>query len=182
MRNAPPSSPQSAPASNGYCPSVPISVYRELTAELQAAQALLDTLNAQNQQLIQQNQQLRQEVQNIAQSAARAQQLTGVFQPASATEVAPSFSPEPASAPLPANPRRQKPAKEVISAYPSLETTNPVFSENLLAEVEVRRDRRPSSPTSAKEVNGKWLALAIFMIVLTAFGTGFLIVRPILKR
>jgi hypothetical protein len=181
MRNAPPSSHQSAPASNGYCPSVPISVYRELTAELQAAQALLDSLNAQNQQLIQQNQQLRQEVQNIAQSAARAQQLTGVFQPALATEVAPSFSPEPASAP-PANPRRQKPAPEVISAYPSLETTNPVFSENLLAEVEVRRDRRPTSPSSAREVNGKWLALAIFMIVLTAFGTGFLIVRPILKR
>ncbi len=45
-----------------YSPSVPISVYRELAAELQAAEALLDSLNAQNQHLAKHNQKLRQEI------------------------------------------------------------------------------------------------------------------------
>jgi len=47
---------------NPYLLSVPLSVYRELAAELQAAEAMLDSCNAQNQHLAKQNQQLRQEI------------------------------------------------------------------------------------------------------------------------
>ncbi len=54
---------------------MPISVYRELAAELQATQAMMDSLNAQNQQLVQQNQNLRQEVAKVLQSTENLQKV-----------------------------------------------------------------------------------------------------------
>ena len=42
-------------------PSVPLSVYRELVKELQATQARVEFLEAQNQQLVKSNRQLRQD-------------------------------------------------------------------------------------------------------------------------
>jgi len=46
-----------------YSPSVPLNFYRELAAELQAAEAMLD-LQRPNQHLTKQNQRLRQEIPN----------------------------------------------------------------------------------------------------------------------
>ena len=51
----------SQPPTN-YPPSVPLYVYRELTAELQAIQSKLDVVTNHNQKLAQENQQLRQEI------------------------------------------------------------------------------------------------------------------------
>ncbi|NES69357.1 MAG: DUF3450 domain-containing protein, partial [Okeania sp. SIO2D1] len=62
-------SPSGTRGSNSYCPSVPISVYRELAAELQVTQAQLEALKAENQQLTKQNQQLCSEVGKVLQSA-----------------------------------------------------------------------------------------------------------------
>ena len=55
--------------SNNYSPSIPISLYREVTAELQSAQAMLDSLKTHNQQLLQQNQELRREVETVVQAS-----------------------------------------------------------------------------------------------------------------
>ncbi|NJL23707.1 MAG: hypothetical protein HC895_27585, partial [Leptolyngbyaceae cyanobacterium SM1_3_5] len=68
-------------ASAGYAPSVPITVYRELAAELQATKTLLDSMNTQNQQLARHNQQLRQEIEQLAQSAINLRQSADAFQP-----------------------------------------------------------------------------------------------------
>ena len=67
MQNADASSPNPSVASSNYSPSIPISIYREVTAELQTVQSQLQTLKTQNQQLTQQNQQLRQELENVVQ-------------------------------------------------------------------------------------------------------------------
>ncbi|BAZ67781.1 hypothetical protein NIES4106_25380 [Fischerella sp. NIES-4106] len=58
-----------------YSPSVPLSVYRDLAAELQAAQAKINALNAQQAQVTQENQLLRQEIAKAIQSVLQLQKL-----------------------------------------------------------------------------------------------------------
>ena len=60
MTTTPCISPQ-VPQSLTGRPSVPLSVYRELVKELQATQARVAFLEAQNQQLVKSNRQLRQD-------------------------------------------------------------------------------------------------------------------------
>ncbi|PZO37406.1 MAG: hypothetical protein DCF19_18920 [Pseudanabaena frigida] len=63
-----------APQSS-YQASVPVTVYRELAAELQSAQAKLSFFQLQNEQLARQNQMLLQEFEAIAQSTDRVQAI-----------------------------------------------------------------------------------------------------------
>jgi len=60
---------------SGYQASVPVTVYRELAAELQSAQAKLSFFQLQNDQLTKQNQMLLQEFEAIAQSTDRVQAI-----------------------------------------------------------------------------------------------------------
>ena len=181
MRNVTASSYTGQAAANGYAPSVPISVYRELAAELQATRAMLDSLNNQNQHLVKQNQQLRTEVDKVVQSALQLQKVAGsqpTLSQSVRAEVAytrpdiviePSyFTPEPArSTPRSFNPRPE----------PSEPT---VVAEKLYTEQSETRPRRSSQSDKAPELGGFWLAAVILLIVVSAFGAGFLIVRPFL--
>ncbi|MFB2771387.1 hypothetical protein ACE1AT_19170 [Pelatocladus sp. BLCC-F211] len=58
-----------------YSPSVPLSVYRDLAAELQAAQAKINALTAQQAQVTQENQLLREEIAKAIQSVLQLQKL-----------------------------------------------------------------------------------------------------------
>lgn len=188
MQNATP--PSSAPSTaNAYCPSVPISVYRELAAELQSKQAMLDSLNAQNQNLVRQNQQLRQEIARVVQSHMHLQQVLASLQPVGATESPPADS-ESWSETTPSTTVRRPRSVSTSSLdesppHPSLldmaESATSPFLENAFTEQEEGRYRRPTPPERLSDVNGWWLVVAILLIVATAFGTGFLIVRPLLK-
>ena len=60
---------------SGYQASVPVTVYRELAAELQSAQAKLSFFHLQNEQLTKQNHMLLQEFEVIAQSTDRVQAI-----------------------------------------------------------------------------------------------------------
>jgi uncharacterized protein YhaN len=60
---------------SGYQASVPVTVYRELAAELQSTQAKLSFFQLQNEQLTKQNQMLLQEFEAIAQSTDRVQSI-----------------------------------------------------------------------------------------------------------
>lgn len=64
---------QTAPS--GYQASVPVTVYRELAAELQSTQAKLSFFQLQNEQLAKQNQMLLQEFEAIAQATDRVQSI-----------------------------------------------------------------------------------------------------------
>ncbi len=63
------------PTTSGYQASVPVTVYRELAAELQSSQAKLSFFQLQNEQLTKQNQMLLQEFEAIAQSTDRVQSI-----------------------------------------------------------------------------------------------------------
>ena len=179
--------PPPTPMSKYSSPSVPISVYRELAAELQSTQAQMETLKAQNQQLVKQNQQLRQEVEKVVQSAQHLQQLVYSLGSVSGVEVPnsrPFTPPEPrpvAPTPPPPRPTANVPG---IDFSPPPQTPEPVsspYTETVVIE-EDSRPRRTSTSEGLSDVSGWLLIVAILLIVLTAFGTGFLIVKPLLKN
>lgn len=174
-------------ATQAYSPSVPLSVYRELAAELQAAETMLDSLNTQNQHLAQQNQQLRQEIDKAVQTVLHLQQVAVSWseephatcdfrtQPNRTVNAAPRPMPR-SSRPLTAVPQ------PVQDPFPfQIRETGSVFSEKLFTEQEQGRYRSRLQPESASEISGWRLAIAISIIIFTAFGAGYLIVRPLLQ-
>ncbi|MBH8555512.1 hypothetical protein I8751_24840 [Nostocaceae cyanobacterium CENA357] len=189
-----------------YPPSVPISVYRELAAELQATQARLDALTGKNQQLVQENQLLRDEITKVVQSFLHLQNL--VDSPATfsyqqtprsspnhqATETRPRQQVSRSRQPVVPVPLRgsklrvASPTAEVAShknrasdfSVPVVEI-NPPMSETVYIE-EQEVSYYPLKQTKTKEFSGWWLAITILLIMLTAFGAGYLIVRPLFQH
>lgn len=158
-----------------YAPSVPLSVYRELAAEMQANQETIAQLKTQNQQLVQQNQQLRQEIQKLFTSTLHLQKL------AESIEVTPTVVPE--FTPV------QRVEFIIEPPAPPLEPSAPIFPpqptpppETLVTEQEEGRYRRPTPPEKMSDLNGVWLAVALFLIGVFAFGSTFAILRPILMK
>ncbi|MEG4497200.1 hypothetical protein QUB05_20545 [Microcoleus sp. F10-C6] len=196
MQNTTLSDNTSPENSNSYSPSVPISLYREVTAELQAAQAMLDSLKTHNQQLVQQNQQLRREVETVIQVSQQLQQVVNSAQSVTQTgmpqmpSVKFNFSvqpPPPAPATSQANSAVPQPPQAVAFPFPLPEpepTASPMpekLPEKLFAEVPETPYRVRSQPKKTSDLSGLWLAIAIFLIVIAAFGAGYLVVRPLLK-
>ncbi len=188
--------------SNNYSPSVPISLYREVTAELQSAQAMLDSLKTHNQQLLQQNQELRREVETVVQASVYLQQAVNSAQGVTQTGMPqmPSVnrfnlaaaSPRLASLPLQANsaiPNQPTPANQSVALpFPGAEpepTAAPIpekLPEKLFTEVPETPYRLRTQPKKASDLSGLWLAIAIFLIVIAAFGAGYIVVRPLLMK
>lgn len=141
-------------------PSVPISVYRELATELQATRAMIDALNGKNQQIERENQQIRQEMQRLAFS----------LQPWIQNQ--PSFVPAQADAP----PTWEKTAS-ARSVAASLRPSDPrpewVTEQPILPQVAMPAPK-------ASRMNSLWLILTVMAIIVTAFGAGFLVMRPFL--
>jgi FtsZ-binding cell division protein ZapB len=197
MQNTTLSDNTSPENSNSYSPSVPISLYREVTAELQAAQAMLDSLKTHNQQLVQQNQQLRREVETVVQVSQQLQQVVNSAQSVTQTgmpQMPPvkfNFSVEPAP-PAPAtsqtNSAVPQPPQTVAFPFPIPEPEPTAASmpqplpEQLFTEVPEIPYRLRSKPKKASDLSGLWLAIAIFLIVIAAFGAGYLVVRPLLMK
>ncbi|MGF1492989.1 MAG: hypothetical protein ACFBSC_11170 [Microcoleaceae cyanobacterium] len=73
--------------SSSYAPSVPISLYREVSAELQTHREIIESIKVENQQLLQQTHQLRQELGNNTQAAGRLQQAVNTAQKGNQTNV-----------------------------------------------------------------------------------------------
>lgn len=168
--------------------SVPISVYRELASELQAAQTTIDSLKSQNLQLVKQNQQLQQQVDKVVHSAQHLQQIVSSFSGVSPNPVeiprskpVTSSEPHPAAPPPPPRPMASVPVVDFPSSFQDESDFSP-YAETVVIEQEAPRLRRQSRSESVADVNGWMLILAILLIVLTAFGTGFLIVRPLLNN
>ncbi len=182
-----PGTDRPATPNNAYCPSVPISVYRELSAELQAAQAMLEVLNNQNQQLLQQNQQFRQEIDKVVQSTQSLQQMTTGLSPANGgaslgTNSLPRMNPpSPTVSRVVGLPETNSPRQSLgLPIMPSIFQKEGYANapEDLVIEQEEGRNRRLSTSKTA-DINGWILLLAIFLIIVTAFGTSFLIIRPL---
>ncbi|WP_203032020.1 hypothetical protein [Leptolyngbya sp. Cla-17] len=177
----PPKTSAPAPRSEvARSPSVPISVYREVASELQAARTSLDSLKGQNNDLVQRNQQLRLEIERVVQSALYLRQLADInlqvgssstdnsSSPAAET----SFTSAPSEQPIQLNNQSAaiptQNALKQITGFPGKLFTGQTSQPSSTAQAEV------------KEIGAWWLVLVICMIIVTAFGTGFLIVRPLL--
>lgn len=171
-------------SSKTYSPSVPLSVYRDLAGELQAAEAMLDAITAQNQQLVQENQLLRQEITKAVQSFLHLQKLVD---PATASYNQNSRASVKTENQTKSNPQvNQTPPQRVTSLYshkevqPIVEMIPTIPEPIFIEEEEVRY--YPHNESEPKEVNAWSLVIAILLIVLTAFGVGYLIVRPFFEH
>ncbi|NJN88780.1 MAG: hypothetical protein HC881_23975 [Leptolyngbyaceae cyanobacterium SL_7_1] len=155
-------SPTNAHSATPYSASVPISVYRELTAELQATKALLDSTNQQYQQLAQEHQRLRQEVERVVNQTLR---LNQVLHPHAVTD--------------PTQVDAIKVAEQLRSGYGGLDLpnpdgdrlANPTFTEQPSALL-------PEKSKSARDMGGIGLTLTVIVVVITAFTAGFIVFRP----
>ena len=154
-------------SSSNSAAAVPISLYREVASELQSTQLTLESLKTQNQELTQTNQQLRLEIERVVQSALRLRQVADpTWGGASGTAIAPTSIPAELLAP-------PSPPQDVADLLPSPEMP-PLFTQQELPPVQ------PTASEPTTEVSTWWLVLTIVLIVVSAFGTGFLIVRPLL--
>ena len=168
--------PSPSPPGAGQAPSVPISVYRELAAELQATRAMLDAVHSKNQQLTFQNQQLRQEVDRLVHSALTLQQLVEPMQPSRQPVQADQASAMPRS-------RKQdsptiEEAETASTLAAQLRTPDPL-ADALFTE-EPDRPQQLDRSEKPREMGGLWLTLTVLIIIVTAFGAGFLVVKPLL--
>jgi hypothetical protein len=161
-------------------PTVPLKVYRELAAELQATKSLLDSVNTQNQYMTRQNQQLRQEVDRLVQSSLTLQQLVQTGQNhAAASDVARQQAEAVAAQLRPARPPQPTPLAAPPAAQPPPNTKAdkddaPLFTEESVAPLALDDESSP------REINGVWLWLIVFVIIVTAFVAGFMVVKPLL--
>lgn len=210
-------------------PSVPISVYREIATELKATQALVNSLNQQNQRLDRENQLLRQEILKFTEAAA---QLKAVVDPSQGN------SPQVDSlSPLPlelsnslATLGRQELNPTMADPYPdpvvysgdSVATSGLASQFTKLLRPQAQGSPKPSSPSPtakakrkpptpprpkpqpaapvlhteapipsinthqgsprAADLSGLWLATTILLVVVSAFGAGFLVMKPLLNN
>lgn len=187
----------SGKTNHNYSPSVPLSVYRDLAGELQATQAKLDTLITKNQELAQENHLLRQEIATVVKSVLNLQKWADTSDNNRGTTASPvehhaqtyqspsQVSPSPEIAtndfevelPTPP-PTPQSHGDNSFFTIPGIEM--PVSPEPVyLEEQEVAY-----YPTSEdkKVASGWWLALCVLLVIFTAFGTGYLIVRPLFQN
>lgn len=188
-QKTPPRSVNLPPTSVAHAPAVPISVYREVVAELQATKTAMESIKTENQKLAQQNQQLRQEIEKTVQAALQLRKFSNAIQPSpSAPRVdltidEPSFHIPVMPPRMPAEPMAEPlpPHLELKPLEPFASPRDEVIEEKLIIEQD-SKPRRKIKPEKEFyiELNGWMLAVVIGLIVISAFGAGFLLVRPLL--
>ncbi|WP_026082681.1 hypothetical protein [Mastigocladopsis repens] len=198
------------PHTQAYSPSVPLSVYGELAAELQAVQTKLDALNGQNQQLVQENHLLRQEIAKAIESVLRLQKLvdsqakvsfhqtsqsSGDYRTETKRPVTETSPKEQVSHPRTSYARpnipRGKPSAGGLREATQVSTSTPVFLPEMeipssipdpvfIEEQEV--SYYPDSQSEPSQIRGWWLIIAILLIIVLGFGAGYLVVRPLFEH
>ncbi|HEY9639285.1 MAG TPA: hypothetical protein V6C57_02310 [Coleofasciculaceae cyanobacterium] len=170
--------PNTAAQASG-APSVPISVYRELAAELQATRIMLESLNTKNQHLAQQNHQLRQEVARVVQLGHHLRHWIDAPQPVDPVNIHEHPTQSAARQPDPQAPSSE--ATAVASAIAAkLRTGETLPSDQLFTEA-AAQPIRLTEAKPAKDLSGLWLTLTIMFIIISAFGAGFLVMKPFLS-
>lgn len=147
-------------------PSVPISVYKELAAELQATRAMIESLNNRNQQLVHQNQMIRQEVERVVQASFNLQQIVDFTTP-------------------PENGLNQTIADLSTHSKNDLERSPQnhlsIESDSLPNKLFTEEPSRPQRiQKQSKNLGNMGIFLTVLIVVLTAFGLGFVAVKHLL--
>ncbi|NEQ49125.1 MAG: hypothetical protein F6K11_03195 [Leptolyngbya sp. SIO3F4] len=174
-------------ADSNYSPSVPVSVYRELAAELQATKAMVDSLSAQNNHLTRQNHLLRQDIHQMVQVALQLGHQAGVAHPAEAEmsfAAAPplDLQPHPQTDWQARQPEALEEEEEEIQPLPALQRPKAKAALSKVFTEQSGDNRRYSLESSTGgSLSTLWLIVSIAIIILTAFGAGFLIMRPLIS-
>lgn len=198
----------SAANTNATPAAVPISVYRELAAELQTTQAELHQLRSENQRLVEQNRRLRQEadrVVDLSQTLQKAAQRLALSPPGASVapysantladrpdlslgqDIISGFDVTAASASGAAPAGGYDGGRSGLSGEGPGGAAAPV-DRGVRAVLSRDRENSPADldldsadlDRGEFDSSGWWLVLTVILIVITAFGTGFLIVRPFL--
>lgn len=163
-------------ADANYSPSVPVSVYRELAAELQATKAMVDSLSAQNNHLNNQNHLLRQNIHQMVQVALQLGHHAGVAHPAE-TEMTVSTS---FAQTQPYPPQVEPQTSDELLPSPPQRTRKGELAK-VFTEQSGERRRYSLESSASGSLSTLWLIASIAIIILTAFGAGFLIMRPLIN-
>jgi regulator of replication initiation timing len=179
-------------------PAVPISIYRELSTDLQATKESMAALQRQNHQLTEQNQLLRQELERIANRTQKAVQHLDSLQ-ANSPKPSPKRKKQPEIAPdmlveeyieeLPIVP------EQYYRTIPDFATAPPIeqgfnlpdqgFQLPNLPKPKLVYEQSIQRLNNWSEASGDmptWkMSAVIALIICSAFGAGFLIVRPLLS-
>ncbi|MGB3240159.1 MAG: hypothetical protein WBB29_17835 [Geitlerinemataceae cyanobacterium] len=157
---------------NANARAVPLAVYRELAAELQATQTLLDSLHGQNQKLSQDNQQLSQENHQLKSEIIKV--VTSVQQMG---KVAQSFELDDAS--------RESLHDRILDSNFLPSVAEPQFlSQRTLSQGTVTTQPASPNPFEIAKVDAsekKWFVAIVLMIVIGAFGVGYFVARPMIS-
>jgi hypothetical protein len=187
------------PSKPSYTTSVPMSVFREVSTDLRGTQNELTTLKRQNQQLLQQNQYLKLEMQRLAEQTQEVVNgFVEVVNPvellnrsmAESIAVEELMEPDYEShwnafePPLPEVPVRMAMPRIKVNRPQVVRQSQPQ-PQPILGFLQEARARLafPEQGTSvASELTGWKLTMLMMLIVLSAFGAGFLIVRPLMSN
>jgi len=184
-----------ATANQAYSASVPLSVYRELAAELQATQAAIHQLNQQNEHLAQENHVLRQEIAKTVNAVIHLQNAVNysantAYNNTVNTSVNQTLSSETREKrhvsgnkqykhqnvpPKRAKRPRPSPVPHQVTEYFE-PLPEPVFIEEEQASYYYEDESQLS------QVSGWWLIFAIITIIVMGFGAGYVVVRPLLEN
>jgi hypothetical protein len=162
--------------SHRYSASVPISLYREIAAELASAKTKLSALSDENGRLKHQNQLLKREVQYLSRSTPTRKNINRSFVIEPQKPQNPVVRERVAEGQLAEKLADEQPF--TISDLPEVEKF--VSKGEEPAWIAETGQNFPIESQSNRGVNGWLLALAIILIVATAFTAGFLLVRPLI--
>ncbi|MDB9313674.1 hypothetical protein PN462_11235 [Spirulina sp. CS-785/01] len=154
----------------GYRPSVPITVYRQLAQELQVTKEEMSHLQRKNQHLMEQNTLMREELAKISQSVETLQQVTASYDGEGNV--------------ITSEPPKHQETEIQESPEPSLALSNfeDDFESSLVMEVEEKPERRPSLQERMGDANGWLVVVTLVFVVLTVFGGTYLLVRPLFSN
>jgi len=184
------------PANQAYSASVPLSVYRELAAELQATQAAIHQLNQQNEHLAQENNVLRQEIAKTVNAVMHLQNAVN-YSANAAYNSTPNNSTSFNQTPLENKEKRYAPQNRhnMHQNSPPKRVKRPRSSpiipqvteyfEPLPEPVFIEEEQASyyyEDESDLSQVSGWWLIFAIVFIIITGFGAGYVVVRPLLEN
>lgn len=185
------------PANQAYSASVPLSVYRELAAELQATQIAIHQLNQQNEHLAQENHVLRQEIAKTVNAVLHLQNAVNYkANVAYNSSPSPSFNQTPVETnqkqyaphkPKPQHQRQQVAPKRVkhhsrkSPVMPQVTEYIEPLPEPIFIEEE-QATYYYDDESQMSQVSGWWLIFAIVFIIVMGFGAGYVVVRPLLEN
>ncbi|MEM1392636.1 MAG: hypothetical protein AAGG00_04950 [Cyanobacteria bacterium P01_H01_bin.150] len=180
-----------ASTSQAYSASVPLSVYRELAAELQATQAAIHQLNQQNEYLAQENHVLRQEIAKTVNAVMHLQNAANYSTNASynstlntsLNQVPPETNQKRHASDNRQYKHQNVPPKRVKRSRSPVPPQVTEYFEPLPEPVFIEEEQASyyyEDESEFSQVNGWWLIFAIVFIIFMGFGAGYVVVRPLL--